>query len=592
MQGCPQCNEAITPLDKFCGACGYSLLPTKPEPTTSSPLDGATIRDIRPLGLSVERTPETETEVPAPSGPNDNRTLLGMQAPDPAEIQRLLNANKAAKPSTPKAVNQTMLGMPITKLQPGPAQSPPAQPALGRPAAAPTNRTMLGMPATSRATAQNDAQRSAIPQTQRGAAYSPTPAVHAHSQDPIAHTPQPDSLPPPKSHRGLFVLAVVLAVAAIGVVAGVGIWYANRAPVVAGSIQVTGTEETLVVTLPDRPEGTTVVFKDRTTRTTAHVQRVGGQFVVARVPLRTGEAVVGDNRFDLLINGEKTVARVLLAYRIKVDLTGVGDTSPTFAIIAEAPVDATVEVDGVRVPLDSSGKARHTVPITGPLNRSFAWTIRSAAAAQPASGRLEVIIGQTCLAIGDGDCAKAQTSPTFPAATTDETIVVRGKVRAGSVVTVNGGPASVTGDSFVQTVPLVLGPNTLSVRAQAQGQLPTTIGVSIERLSEGPLGRSDIAYDVLASDATALHGARLNLTGRVFNIEQRPDEIVVQLDSDTGCRSGKKCPVWISYRGPVDDTWSRVRVVGDYAGVLQYQTTDGNITRAPKLRGLLITHAP
>ncbi|MEM1177096.1 MAG: Ig-like domain-containing protein, partial [Acidobacteriota bacterium] len=119
-----------------------------------------------------------------------------------------------------------------------------------------------------------------------------------------------------------------------------------------------------------------------------------------------------------------------------------------------------VEVDGVVAPISGSGGGERT------------WTVEVPVAAGPSTVTATAVdtLGHTSTAslelTGDGGPNLRITSPIEGTATSAAAITVSGDVAAGSTVTVNGLPATVTADGFtVADVPLNDGDNRLIARA-------------------------------------------------------------------------------------------------------------------------------
>jgi hypothetical protein len=402
----------------------------------------------------------------APANASPQRTVLGMPAigglampppgatiPDATMPGSALGS--APGPQMPASGQKTMLGVAIPGIAPlapgSPSQgpSPPSSAPLSaggaRVAVQNENRTMVGVPAP-------------------GALPAPQPIMTGTF--PVAPAPPPLELEPlPSAPRivkrkgaplGLVFGGLTALVAGVG---GAAIFLVKTASplVVQPRLSPKGTD-LLHIACETCPDGTRVALRSNGATGAGNASSGGanGNAAAASAEFKNKTAdlelasplVVGENALVLALDrpgmgrDEEVKAAVPVRYRIRTDLSAVGDATPALKIVVEAEPGAHVTLDGKPVSLDASGHGALSIDLsaectgmadeTRTIEKNVAYEV--ALKDHTEKGAVTARVGVPALRVD------APLTHTVIAA---DRFFVAGRTVKGASITVNGRPVTV-----------------------------------------------------------------------------------------------------------------------------------------------------
>lgn len=651
-RACPQCGAAAPPGIKFCGSCGFKMpeqpAPAGPAAKPASP-KRTMVGMPAVTGPGAGKEGGTPSAPSAPSTSDD--AFASTPAEGVSRPSELEGSTEPAspKPARKPAAGRTMLGMPAVQAKPGatpPAQAPsepqpspsePAPPAQGaRPApsagpsqgagaasppAGPTKRTMLGMAGVASqglpgpAPAGPSAPAGAGPAQQPGPPGASPAAPVPGGAPPQAPGAGPDQAPPPHAppparfsapsgsgetedldvvrprRTGLFVLLGVGAAALVALVAGLVVLFASgsgpevRAKVVGGDHG-----EVLQVDVPGATEGSKVRFAG---------QEKALEAGRARFPLAADALSVGDNELDLDIvhpdgEVEQAVITLTLDYRVFADLDGLDDSPPSIALVVRAPPGTRVTLQEEPLALDADGRGRRKVrvdevePGAGPdavFEHEATYRIE-VPDGEPASGTLHTRIPYTTLRLD---------RPGREVLTDEESIEIAGAVHPSATVTIDGDPVDIDEGRFLVRHPLPEpGVYEPTLVAHQPGRVPRGRTIRLERVADLEEAAAafdaerDLSYPKILQNPSIYRGRKVDLTGRVYNVEVGGGKSVLQMLVGD-CPRSERCPLWVSYDAATDITvqdWARV--LGEVAGEQQFRAESGRVISVPRVHAKLV----
>ena len=374
-------------------------------------------------------------------------------------------------------------------------------------------------------------------------------------------------------------LLAALAGAFVVLLAGLLIWHFYGGPNVGVRIVQGDTGEALEIAVPDAPPNAKVRFAS------AEQGLRGG---VALFPLAADALALGDNDLSIgIVRGgevETTQVRLHVAYRARVDTSGLERPEPALDVIIEALPGSKVTLDGAPLPLDARGRGARSYPVGPQTGTKLAFEARYAI--QPAEG--PATEGALTLAL---PVTSVQVDRPGSGVTSDQpSIQVVGAVEAGATITVDGQPVKAEGSRFRAQVRLPsVGEHTIRVRARSPGKAPREISLAVTRvadLAEAAAGFEpdpQLTYARVAEEPSAYRGRKVAFEGRVYNVEVTSGASHLQL-LVKDCPRGQRCPLWVELSQATEiavDT--SVRVLGTVAGVQQFRSERGQVHTVPSV---------
>ncbi len=524
-----------------------------------------------PVGTATPLAAPTSADAAAP--PMAKRTMLGMQAPIPAGPTPSEPASPVREPPSPHRVkpavsNRTMLGAaPPAELV---AAAVKAAPGPGPRAPSPqSNRTMLGVGLDG---------APAVDEPPASTGVAPEPSADAALGDPsLADVP---GLSSRRRGRGPRVLAVLLALAALGLLGGGAYFFFGQSSELRVSVGQSDEGEVLFVDVPGAPEGTRVRFSGR------EQPLVAGR---AAFPLAANDLQLGDNEVSVDVvapDGSTRQASVVLslAYRVRADLSALEEDPPSLRVVVDAPPSATVTLDERPVPLDATGHGHLEFSIEGgDEGPTYDRTVhyRVVLDGEPSSGEVHVRIPFATLQI---DRPGAHT------VTDKGAVELAGAAHPEAQVTLDGRPLELTEGRFVASIPVPeLGETRHTVVAREPGRAPRVKELTIRRVAD--LAAEATAYPVdpsltyarIAQNPESYRGQHVAFEGRVYNVDVHDGRSVLQILARE-CPRGQRCALWVAFDGATDaelNDW--VRVVGEIAGEQQFRTPSGDVRAVPRV---------
>lgn len=508
-----------------------------------------------------------------PAAPSGGRTMLGMPAPQAAQIDAALAAAKAktAARSDPNAA-QVDDGPTLQDDEPGPQVT-------ARALDPQTNRTMLGQPAPKGPTGipQSESSR------QRSTVRYPTDTGEEEAMKlPVA--------PRPSSKLPFVVLGLGIVVMLVGGGALAWAFLAGGSDLNA-SVTQGESGEVLEIEVPGAEEGTRVRF---------HGEEQPLEAGVARFALSADALSLGDNELVVDVisadgDVESHTVALHLEMRIRADLGPLANVPPALDVIVEAPSGSEVSLDGEPLELDAQGRGSRRYPIDG--------------AEASAEGMVEHVV-RYVVQPPEGETAQGELRTRIPLTTmqldrpgtqviTDrDTVEVAGAVAPGTTVTVGGEEVEVQMGRFLHRHRIEsLGEHTLEVVARAPRKAPNVVSISIRRvedLAEEAAGfeyDEELTYARIAQNPATYRGQRVRFEGLVYNVDVTRGRSVLQiLASD--CPRGERCPLWITYPAATDaELRTRVVVLGTVAGEQQFRSQSGRIRTVPRVDATFVLPA-
>ena len=278
---------------------------------------------------------------------------------------------------------------------------------------------------------------------------------------------------------------------------------------------------------------------------------------------------IGDNAFDIALDRpgvgrDETVKIVLpLAYRIRGDLSGLGETPPVLRVDVEAVPGSMVTVDGKPVALDASGKATLGYDVTS-MTDGTADETRAIERKMP----YEVVGKDKKKSTGEVTVRVAVLplhvdAPTALLVTDQPTVWVAGKTAKGAAVTANGKPLTVDADgSFEGTVDVAGPEQPIVIRAAPAGDAatkaaPRTATVTVRRVAsvagEAKAIENTVRLDAgaLTRDPAAADGSAVKIVGSVVDARTTHHRAALLVDGKNGCAKGATCLVRVDFGGDV-----------------------------------------
>jgi hypothetical protein len=646
MSACPRCGTENQPPRRTCAACGGPLPESVAPPKKLTRPLGLTIpiqQDApRPLGLTIPiqedaprplgltlpiPTAQPAATAPPPTAPPaaDNargkQTLLGLSP--------VVQPPPAPAPVEPVQGKRTMLGMP------SPISEPPP-PGIVDPAAKPGARTVVGLAAPPEVAVQKPPSNPPPPKgpvssqhkTIMGVArpgiaplnpgvakqqpVKPLPAAGAPPPAPPA-APQaayaaPSSSPPPAApvavpyasepappRRGMTVAAIVSVALAllllVAAVVAVVLFLRGIGPIRA-QLVTSKDAETLELTCEKCPDGTV-----------AAVGAASAVFSASRATLPLERPLgVGKNELVVAITrpGSRSPREVKLEvpvdYRVRGDLSGLGEPRPKLLVEVTALKDTAFVIDGNVVKLDAEGKGRHAVDVhdelsgtanaTVPLERKLSYVV-TAPAAQQQNGEITFRIGIVPLALEAPGASVVVDQPTF---------MLAGRTLRGGAVTVADRPITVDASGrFAQPMTVSsTGETSIVLRASAPNHAPRLVSIRVRRVldladeAKAFKARATTSYAELASDPQNKRGNLVALDGEINELKSESYSSVILLEVRKGC-SAPPCLVRVVHGARLAlERRDRITVCGQLAGAVEGPRTG---TKIPEVTADFVVQA-
>jgi len=499
------------------------------------------------------------------------RTMLGVQAPDPATIAAALETAREKKRHSDRPKRSS--ARPEAALDPT------------------TNRTMLGQPAPKVGSSDAPPPRAADEKKPRGL----DPKVSSgRNRAPViypSNTGEEDALTLPTRGpgRGVAIGALVVGVLVLVIGGGALAWAllsggsSIRASVVQGD-----TGEMLEIEVPGAEAGTSVRFGGAEQELEASR---------ARFALAAEDLSLGDNELTVDVvapdgSVDTETVQLHLDMRVRADLGPLSNAPPAIEVIVEAPPGSTASLDGEDLTLDAQGRG----------TRRF--TILSSLAS--AEGLVEHVV-RFRVHPPDGEDAQGQLRTHIPLTTlqldrpgeevvTDQgSIEFAGAVAPGAGVTVGGAEVEVTEGRFVHTFALPeVGEQTVDVVARVPGRAPRIEQVQIRRVADLEAEAAsfevneELTYARISQNPATYRGQTVAFEGLVYNVEVRNGRSTLQILVGV-CPEGERCPLWVTYPSATHtELRSRVRVLGTIAGEQQFRSESGEVRTVPRVDATFI----
>lgn len=542
------------------------------------------------------------------------------------------NATAQAPAATPTArgnanpMARTMLGM----ANPMASLPPPGAPASGQSAAAVPKTTMQGIPLRGQPDASfatgGQGERGGMNRTMLGMAplggsgASPdgagqTPAVLGgrtmlgvpHNEggggapvDPRAttalNTPQIDarhsSVPPPRREiKALWPLVAATLVIVIATL--VLLLRSPRTPQVDVSAKIVSTEtgEALMFEVPSAPEGSKIRFGGQEKPLAAG----RASFALAADSLRVGDNLVLADVVQP--DAELASVRITLAvfYRIWVDTAALRAERSALDVVVTALPGTHVTLDGEDLKLDDAGRGVRSYPIdvvgeakSGVIEHVVRYRV------QPPSGDTVVDELRTRIPVAMMQIDR----PGREVITDKDSIEIAGAAGKDTRIHLDKTAIPVKDGRFLYRL-MLPEPGEYKPRlvASAAGKAPLGVALSIRRVRDlnqaaaqfSPV--QDLTYAKLAPNPAIYKGQKISLEGRVYAVDPRGAESVIQMFVRP-CPSSRRCPLWVSDPHATDvdvDAW--IRVLGVVHGEQQFRSEKNEIVTVPKMEAQFVLPA-
>lgn len=547
-----------------------------------------------PAVASAPAAPRQSAQAEHAASPNPKRTMLGV-APGPVAAPPSAPPAPTPTPLAKSPAQKTMLGVappepqrgwaaPVApsssagRSEPesvGTASTAPPPPTPAHKVAPKTDRTMLGLP--NAPVAVEPPEPAVSPSGRPARAGKPERRQRSFSPPKNARRGTSDA-PAAKSSRAL--AAIVGALVVLGALAG--LWLALRGgPDMALRVVQRDEGEMLEVEVPDAAPGAKVRFLG--------VEQVlkGG---VARFPLAADALLLGDNELSIGLveqGGDVDTSKVRLhvAYRARVDTSGLSQEPPHLDIVIDALPGSKVTVDGTPLTLDPRGRGVRSYPVAPQGGTKLAFSARYRIEPKDASateGALSLHLPVTSLHIDRPG----------PSVTTDQaTLEVAGEVEPAAEVAIDGQPVKVNEGRFLHRARLPKpGDYTIHVLARSKGKAPRSIDLRVTRVADMTLAAASfqadpaLTYAKIAQNPTIYRGQNVAFDGRVYNVEVTGGASHLQM-LVRDCPGAQRCPLWVEVPQATEvtaDTW--VRVLGTIAGEQQFRSERGQVHTVPSVR--------
>jgi hypothetical protein len=334
--------------------------------------------------------------------------------------------------------------------------------------------------------------------------------------------------------------------------------------------------EVLQLELPDAVAGSRVRFGGREAPVEA------GR---ATLPLSSDALRVGPNELTLTVvapdgSTEDVPLTLLVAYRVRADLSALEQRPPVLRYTVEAQPGSTVVLDGRPVTLDANGLGQHDYPVEASeddhgVERIVQYQVRTPEGADE-TGRITTRVPYAALGLD---------RPGDELVTDHDVVEVAGSADAAATVTLDDRPLTLREGRFLERVPLPeVREYRLQLMARQPGFAPRHREIVVRRVADlaaeaasYPVDRT-LTYARIAQNATIYRGQSVALEGRVYHVDVHEGRSVLQM-MVRECGGGQGCALWVTYPAATDATvgaW--VRVVGDVAGEQSFQPRSGGGT--------------
>jgi hypothetical protein len=550
---------------------------------------------------------------PAPGFPprsNANplaRTMLGMASPVSSMPPPPAGSAASSAPLSPGAMKNTLQGVAMPGAQSdfaagqhdrggmqrtmlgiaplggggGGGGAPPSIPGLpgsaGQSAPMGAGRTMLGLPK-----GQGEGVSAAAVVSEPRARAEPAPA----SEDRRTSAP-----PARREMRGLWpLLAVTLVVVIVTLIL---VWTSHDKPHVDVSAKIVSTEtgEALLFEVPSAPENSKIRFGGQEKALAAG----RASFALAADSLRVGDNLVLAEVVPP--DGEIAPVRITLAvfYRIWVDTSALRAERAALDVVVTALPTTRVTLDGEDLKLDEAGRGVRTYPIdvvseakSGVIEHVVHYRV------QPPSGDTVVDELRTRIPVAMMQIDR----PGREVLTDRESIEIAGAAGKDTQIHLDKISIPVKDGRFLYRL-MLPEPRDYKPRlvASAAGRAPLGVTLSIRRVRDLNQAASqfaavpDLTYAKVVPNPVIYRGQKISLEGRVYAIDPRGAESVIQMFVRP-CPSSRRCPLWVSDPHATDvavDAW--IRVLGVVEGEQQFRSEKNEIVTVPKVEAQFVLPA-
>ena len=386
-----------------------------------------------------------------------------------------------------------------------------------------------------------------------------------------------DDLPTlPKSKAPMIAGVVFAALLFIGAVVALLVWLMSGGPEVRATVAQTDAGEVLQLELPDVAPGSRV--------------RLGGIEAPvdagrATLPLSSDALHVGPNELALAVVGpdgssEEVPLTLLVAYRVRADLSALEQRPPVLRYMVEAQPGASVALDGRPVTLHAGGMGHHDYPVVASaddqgVERIVRYEVRTADGATE-TGHITTRVPYAALTVD---------RPGNELITDQGTVEVAGSVAAGATVMLDGTALELRDGRFLQRVPVAeVREYRLQLMVRQPGFAPRHREIVVRRVADlsAEAARypvdATLTYARIAQNPAIYRGQSMAVEGRVYHVDVHEGRSVLQM-MVRECGGGQRCALWVTYPAATEATvGSWVRVVGDVAGEQAFQPRSGGAT--------------
>jgi hypothetical protein len=292
----------------------------------------------------------------------------------------------------------------------------------------------------------------------------------------------------------------------------------------------------------------------------------------------------------------RRTARIVMAYRVDPDLTGLASDPPTLRLVFHVVPGARLEIDQHPIATDASGTGIATLedeapmPVDGPATRerTFHLHVRATDGTE-ANGTYTLRVPRSALALD---------RPVAPSTLTSaDRLVVRGQAPGATRVTVNTVATPVQDGTFETTIALPSpGHVPLTVVAYSPTGAPASTHVDIERIASNDTGslnrflatNSASVADLAQGSLSA--GRRLRLSGRVLGAPRDHEgaQTFQLIVNDRTCPGGR-CLAWVDTEpGQTASADSTVDVVGFVTGRRTSVNANGERRSDPVIHAVVL----
>ena len=373
----------------------------------------------------------------------------------------------------------------------------------------------------------------------------------------------------------------MVAAAALAVVAGVVafLWQSPK-PISAVVVADDDGTESLAVTCDDCPDGTVISVAGANAKLSAHAARLALSKPLA----------VGPNKLSLQVarpgigRDEAVALTVVVGYRIRGDLSALGEDVPKAKVIVDAVQGTGVVVDGHSIALDGSGKGEYAIDVgheiegpsdvVVPFERKVPYTIAETGQ-PPHQGEVTIRFGIAPLHVD---------APGASIVIQSETFMLSGWTLKDGRVSVAGRPITVdTQGRFAQLMNVSSnGETTIVVRADAKDHGPRLVPVKVKRVAsltdEAGIFRLAATSDYSSiADADEKRGVAVALDGEVAETRIDGEVTVLVLDVKSGCATSP-CLAKVVYGARFDTKrGAKVSAFGHVQGAVEGPRTGAKI---------------